>query len=272
MQKLLQRAKRRMESRTGASFLIAIVFFMLCFFVGATVLAAASANGGRLKAKTEQQQQSALQQRSAAQLLQSQLKLSTNARNRLNVVTEKTTVTTTTNNTNGATEVTTSVSYAVTFTAPEAATGVQRILYEAAARCYLQAFGISATSSLTFTNFSFGNGQTQPNLNSFFPLEGNLSVTLSEGGTTSTLPASYSMTAGAKTQKDLASFTVLLGDEATAESALSLYMKATISPGTTIITSTDNVSGNVRTDTAVETTEDIITWADPVVRKGGASA
>jgi hypothetical protein len=86
MQKLLQRAKRRMESRTGASFLIAIVFFMLCFFVGATVLAAASANGGRLKAKTEQQQQSALQQRSAAQLLQSQLKLSTNARNRLNVV------------------------------------------------------------------------------------------------------------------------------------------------------------------------------------------
>ena len=66
--------KQKLQSRAGASLLIAMVFMLVCTFVGGSVLAAATANSKHLKTMTGDQQDM-LSQRSALTLLVDDLKI-----------------------------------------------------------------------------------------------------------------------------------------------------------------------------------------------------
>ncbi|MCF2615671.1 hypothetical protein JQM68_00480 [Oscillibacter valericigenes] len=64
----MERVREKLHSRTGASLLIALLFFLVAMTVGAVVLTAASANAGRIQ-KNRQEQQNYLAVASAAGLL-----------------------------------------------------------------------------------------------------------------------------------------------------------------------------------------------------------
>ena len=68
----MNRIKKKLRSERGASLIMAIVFMMLCAFVGGSVLAAATANAGQLKALTTDQQ-AFLDQRSVLKILLDEL-------------------------------------------------------------------------------------------------------------------------------------------------------------------------------------------------------
>lgn len=64
--------RQKLKSESGASIVIALVFFLLCLTVGAVVLTAASANAGRVK-RIEGEQQAYFAVRSAAELLRDEI-------------------------------------------------------------------------------------------------------------------------------------------------------------------------------------------------------
>ena len=67
--------KNKLQSKRGASLLIAMVFLVFAVFIGGSVLAAASANGYRIEHLSDQQDY--LNQRSAALLLAEKMELDT---------------------------------------------------------------------------------------------------------------------------------------------------------------------------------------------------
>lgn len=85
--------KRRLRSTRGSSMFLAMVFFLLCFFVGGSVLAAATANGGRLT-RSQESMASYYAQRSAVTLLREQFTNPTKTSIKLNT-TNNTIITTT---------------------------------------------------------------------------------------------------------------------------------------------------------------------------------
>ena len=52
----MERVREKLHSRTGASLLIALLFFLVAMTVGAVVLTAASANAGRIQNNRQEQQ------------------------------------------------------------------------------------------------------------------------------------------------------------------------------------------------------------------------
>ena len=69
----MERVRGKLHSRTGASMLIALLFFLVAMTVGAVVLTAASANAVRVK-RNQQEQQKYLAVASAAELVKEDLK------------------------------------------------------------------------------------------------------------------------------------------------------------------------------------------------------
>ena len=65
--------RRKLNSQSGASIVIALLFFLLCLTVGAVVLTAATANVGRV-ARIQNEQQAYFAVRSAAELLRDEIK------------------------------------------------------------------------------------------------------------------------------------------------------------------------------------------------------
>ena len=68
----MNRLTNKLKNNSGASMIIALLFFLICATVGISVLAAAKANAGRLLAQRENEQ-AYLTVRSAAQLMRSSL-------------------------------------------------------------------------------------------------------------------------------------------------------------------------------------------------------
>ena len=257
--KLFPSLRRRLVSRRGASIIIALVFFLICAFVGGTVLAAATANGGRIGTR-KTAQQDFFSQRSAAQLLQEQF--TANGSNVL-IVTKTTTVVSKTATT--GTVYDTPV-VALNFSAPDGASGISRVLYQAAVRQYL-AQNVSSGITLTFRNFKFGGSAEPTSVSGFCPLSGTLAVTLkdSSGASLSQLASSYAM--GADSASPYA-FDVLFGD---GSSQMALSLPATVqqtNPSPSITTDYYYDYYQTTTVTASVTT---ISWGDPVIAKGDAA-
>lgn len=256
---------QKLHSRRGATLIIALVFFLLCSFVGSTVLAAATANSGRLGAQ-QSAKQIYLSQRSAALLMQSGLMLSEGAKNALTVTNETTTTTVITTLSGGGTTQTSTTSYRLAFAAPSNVQALHRVLYEAAVRSYLAKNTISESSPMDFTNFEFGG--TQASLSDFCPAAGSCSVQLNEGGAmTDEVLANYTCASGASPY----AFTFSFSDSATGVSQISLFLKATVTPGEMRTVTDSSVLGNTRTEVKKDTQTTVITWGDPVIRKGGAA-
>ena len=69
---MMNRARQKLNSSSGASLLLAMLFFLFCFTIGAIVLTAATANAGKT-AHIREEQQSYLAVQSAARLLRNDL-------------------------------------------------------------------------------------------------------------------------------------------------------------------------------------------------------
>ena len=68
----MKRIRSKLNNSQGVSIIIALVFMLICLFVGGTVLTAATVNGGRLRAVGKHQQ--FLNERSAAMLVADELR------------------------------------------------------------------------------------------------------------------------------------------------------------------------------------------------------
>lgn len=68
----MNRLRQKLNSRSGASIVIALIFFLVCLTVGAVVLTAATANAGRVT-RIQKEQQAYFAVRSAAELLRDEI-------------------------------------------------------------------------------------------------------------------------------------------------------------------------------------------------------
>lgn len=68
----MRKLRRKLDSESGVSIVIGLVFFLICLTVGAVVLTAATANAGRVT-RIEGEQQAYLAVRSAAHLLRDEI-------------------------------------------------------------------------------------------------------------------------------------------------------------------------------------------------------
>lgn len=80
----MKKLSEKLHSRTGASMVIALVFMLICTFIGGVVLAASTVNSNRVKVLSEQQQDF-LNQRSLAGVLVDDLSAPRNSKNRLTI-------------------------------------------------------------------------------------------------------------------------------------------------------------------------------------------
>lgn len=71
--KTLNAIKNKLQSKSGASIIIALLFFLICSVIGGIVLVSANANAGRLS-HTRQEQQAYLTASSAVRLVREELK------------------------------------------------------------------------------------------------------------------------------------------------------------------------------------------------------
>ena len=107
---------QKLNSKQGASMIIAMVFMLLCIFVGGSVLTAATANASR--AKFQARQQDDLNERSAATLIAGELKADDGVQLKLTVY-----------------EDASAIRFSVS--GGRHMTGMQRMVFESAIRSYL---------------------------------------------------------------------------------------------------------------------------------------
>ena len=122
--------EKKIRSNTGATLIIAIVFMMFCIFIGGSILAAASANGARVE-KAVSAEQEYLSLRSAALLLNEELRAGNDKGTSLNIV-----------NDDG------NVSYSLT----NRRNNLRELLYVCAARQYCEQQQALTGTSVTETN------------------------------------------------------------------------------------------------------------------------
>lgn len=242
--------RKRLSDRAGASIILAMVFFLICFFVGGTVLTAATANGGRLKnMKTNRQEY--LSERSAALLLQEMLP---GANKKLTIV-NRVVTNTTTSIVGGATNVTVTKSYNITATAPTGAKDeIQYVPYEATLWNYIEnlpAVG-GGTNIEGLTNFTFGSHASA--VGSYAAASNTIKITANG----ETVEGTYDCSAGNSTP--LGTFRVDFDQ-------LSLIMRASSSETKTVAEEVRPGGVVVRTETITTT----IQWDAPIIVKGGAA-
>ena len=254
---------QKLKSKRGASLILAMVFMLMCLFVGGSVLAAATANGGRVADLTSNQQ-TYLSQRSAALLMADMLEGDDTP---LQLTIKK--VETTGKNAAGETTVSTTVTYSLpTLAQGENYSTLQQVLVENAVRKY-QSGRVSGATEV-YDNFAFTKNNGTPYDPSTHHLysssAGTFAVTVTkEDGVTSLEQLTASFTSPDPSEAtDLESKYFDLYIDFGTNSQISLYVKATYSEGTPV-----KVTQNGVTTT---TTTTVIRWDDPVIEKGGFSS
>ncbi len=242
---------QKLKSRRGASLILAMVFMLLCLFVGGSVLAAATANGGRV-ADLNNSQQTYLSQRSAALLMADMLE-GDNAPFQLTIKTV-------------STDAATTVTYSLPeLPASETYSTLQRILVENAIQKYRFGRGSATGTTENMENFSFGEEPYQNNTAHLYPAAdytGTFQITMAddENSVTETLTATF-VSPAPETNVALKSkhfdMTFYFGTD----SLISLYVKASFKDGLPITVTQDG--------TTTTTTTTVIRWDDPVIEKGG---
>lgn len=241
----MAKIRQKLQSRSGASLLLAMVFLLLCVFVGGSVLAAATANAGRV-AHLKQEQQTYLSQRSAMQLMAQMLKGTEENQLQLTIK-----------------DVTVDGDRTVTFTIHNDAAEVaeksvlQKLLYEFAVYQYAVTKGVSK-ADMAFVNFRFtGDTNGVYTYSGFAEHMDTVDIAADfpvNGGTDDgMLQATYSISDNHDLQ-----ITFTDGEPA----YMNLTMNAYSSTGHTITITVDGVT--------TTTTTTIIRWDDPVISKGGA--
>lgn len=156
---------KRLRSNSGASMILAMVFMLVCMFIGGSVLAAASANGYRVAHLSDQQQY--LDERSAALLTAEELRANLGAAGTHMLIINDVTYTVqevTVGNGGVITPVgTPTTSRSITFEAPRniLMSPFQRLMYETAVLRYISENSIDmATVLVEFKNFQYSYEDT----------------------------------------------------------------------------------------------------------------
>lgn len=254
---------QKLKSRRGASLILAMVFMLMCLFVGGSVLAAATANGGRVADMTSNQQ-TYLSQRSAALLMADMLEGDGNSNLQLTI--KKVSVP----SGDGTSE-----NITITYSLPNLSAGqtyntLQRILVENAVRKYriAQGLGNSEPDNEGCYNFSFtGVNNDHYAINS--PLygpnnaSGSFTVTTTAQNSSiqpeSTIVYFESPALVGNTPLESEHFDMLFHFGAGTQ--VSLHVNATYSEGKPV----EVIQGT----TTTTTTTTVIRWDDPVIEKGG---
>lgn len=256
----MQSLKEKLHSAKGSSLLIVMVYFLLCLFVGGVVLTAATANGGRLAAmKADHQANYA--QRSAAMVVQDELKDKTTS-----LVIDKITTTTRVTSTNGATTVSETVTYALEISGQDGTSMLQNIIQQAAAKVYLDKVLEEGARSTTpkFNNLMHA-GTLVTEQEKLYGDTGEIVFTV--GGME--LTGKYSCNHVSDTQ--FGTFVIQFsGPKEGDDCQISLVIPASVNTSNVSVGVTTDVDSdhNTRTDIRKQIERTTVTWSDPVIRKG----
>lgn len=254
--------KQKLHSKTGASMLLALMFMMVCLFIGGTVLASATANGRRV-ANMQSDEQEYLSQRSAMLLLADMLQ--TSSGDELSLIIKDETV---------ENLITHYKTRTVTFSLPDTAQKpvLQKILYENVLSAFFDEYRKHPdidviTIPPAYEHFNFEAGAAIDNMVYTNPISntGYITVTADLGnGRTEDLTAKYeisnfNMKITFGTMAD-GTFT----EDSVTELSLEAFADFNLETYFTDFTNADvTVVGPIKTTTKTS----IISWEDPVIKK-----
>lgn len=257
----MQSLKEKLHSAKGSSLLIVMVYFLLCLFVGGVVLTAATANGGRLAAmKADHQANYA--QRSAAMVVQDELKDKMTS-----LVIEKITTTTRVTSTNGATTVSETVTYALKISGQDGTSMLQNIIQQAAAKVYLEKVLEEGARSTTPTFDKLMHVDTP--ITTQDTLYGDTGVIVFKVGDMMELTGKYSC--NHVSDKQFGTFVIQFsGPNEGDDCQVSLVIPASVDTRNVSVGVTTDVDSyrKTRTDIRKQIERTTVTWSDPVIRKG----
>lgn len=233
--------RKRLQSRTGASIIIAMAFFLIAFFVGSTVLAAATANGGRLK-DMKAHRQEFLKERSAALLLKEQLQSAP----QLTITNTETTVT---DYTTQPTQVNVTTSVEINGTYDAGCNDLQKVMYQAVMNQSVKEYkkNLGGAESMMTVKLQGIDSSTD----AMYPEKGKIAVNVNG----EPIDGEYSCSVNEKNGKVIA-FQVKF-------SQVTLWVSVNATTGSKVLTS----EGNTR-HTAQEVN---FYWSEPVIVKGGSN-
>lgn len=275
----MNKIKRKLRSRSGASMLLAMVFMLFALFVGGTVLAAAAANGYRVEHMSDQQDY--LDQRSAALLIADELTVDNGTDLRLTIIDIQKTIQPVQVLDGGVTADTGTATqtHTITIKAPTGLvmTGMQRVVVESTIWKYLQDVGVTAAdvsagmitlSDFQFTDYDLGDFLQQYALaaDTKFDVKGTLDI---NGTTGAAAFADYDayFTCGADAS-DSYDFVVTFDNAQMTVSMDASY--GTKNPVTSSTTTSYSGSPTGYARITTTSTQTAFSWDDPVISKGGA--
>lgn len=256
----MQSLKEKLHSAKGSSLLIVMVYFLLCLFVGGVVLTAATANGGRLAAmKADHQANYA--QRSAAMVVQDELRDKTTS-----LVIDKITTTTRVTSTNGATTVSETVTYALEISGQDGTSMLENIIQQAAAKVYLEQVLEEGARSTTPTFDKLMHVDTPiTTQETLYSDTGEIVFKVGD----MELTGKYSCNHVSDAQ--FGTFVIQFsGPDEGDDCQVSLVIPASVDTRNVSVgvTTTVDADANTRTDVRKQVERTTITWSDPVIRKG----
>ena len=278
----MNQIKHKLQSKRGASLLIAMVYLIFAVFIGGSVLAAASANGYRIEHLSDQQDY--LDQRSAAMLLADEMKASDYSSISLDAryatISRQDIIIKASNEIVIRSEPT--YSYTLTFKANTSGKmdALRRIMFETAILRYLSVTDTSQVSSITIQNFVYDNGTAEglaiTGIDQFWTTDddlcsGTIHVTGTKGGNTF---ADYTARYRSGMGDDLYDFVIDFGDFSQLTVTMNGYSSLRFQQGAPAYENSYMGGPNredeytTRVITKVERTT--VSWNAPVIEKGGA--
>ena len=261
----------KLRSRSGASLLIAMVFMMICAFVGGSVLAASTANTLHIKALTTDQQKF-LCQRSATMLLRDELKPSS-GHLRLTVLCKNITTQHGHRDSsafiNDGEAIKTEEMEIVIFQPAENA--MQRLLLESAVLRCAEYFGVEDPTDIQLTGFSWKNGSNTETLTSVsqFWLYGGGSTIRVNDPISGQQDAMVQCTGSDEMKSFIEAFKLNFGEE----TQMTLTVKASVTekslPGRAAQETL--LSDGTLAKVSSSTKSYIVDWKNPRIEKGGKS-
>lgn len=287
----MNKFKKKLRSRVGASMILALVFMLFCTFVGSSVLASATANAQRVAQLNEQQD--FMLQRSAALLMADQFRVENSQYLRLNVVDSVKTINEMEYTANkvfkptGEKEEQRVISFTLTTNVTNLSQ-MQRLMVESAVWRYLRENTQGETRALTVSVLNFPTTAMNGFLQTYsYPsaegdsqdIGGTMTVTVTPKAVNTT-PATtvqidgYTATFSCGRGSELYDFFVSFGEESQVRMTMNGYSGSSTPitvDGTPIegnLTDDDDPTGYVKISTVSAQTT--ISWQKPMVEKGGA--
>lgn len=256
----MKRIKTKLHDRSGASIIIALVYLLICAFVGGTVLAAATANSGHIGERANSTQ-SYMAQRSAALIFKDEL---TPASGQITLTANTVITDTVVTQSSGSSTHTTDTKYVMSVPDGFKSEGLRRLIFDPAAKMYIDSV-IGGTAVVELKNF------TASDYSELFTSGQTCTVRASSEGDSLENVTVECKCADGTNGTNLYDLTFVFKDSG-GNSVLEIYMKCEgVKTGTKVIVPDSKTEGGTLTTTITTTIPVEITWQEPVIRKGSAA-